>query len=64
MRKTEAFPVRYVGQKPELIGRTALGIWQGEGKNMLFLVQVNDLQHPWAFGWHVTPREDWRHYTP
>jgi hypothetical protein len=46
----------YIGTDPSLLGHTALGMI----KNGVFQVQVDDLEHPWTFGWHETPPTDWK----
>jgi len=38
-----------------LAGETALG----QTVDGVFKVQVDRHEHPWAYGWHETPREDW-----
>lgn len=52
---------KYIGSHPKLQSKTALGRYQGRD----FLVQVTQrpctINHvKWAYGWHVTPRKDWR----
>lgn len=49
---------RYVGHDYRLLGHTALG----QVIDGVFKVQVHSHQHPWAFGWHETPREDWQEF--
>jgi hypothetical protein len=47
---------RYIGANPSLTrGMTALG----QSVDGVFKVQVDDICHPWAYGWHETPAEDW-----
>jgi hypothetical protein len=46
----------YVGMAPGLLRRTAWGHYiQGR-----FYVQLDDLDHPWAYGWHVGVEANWR----
>lgn len=47
---------KYIGSDdPSLIGETALGTWYaGQLK-----VQVDNTNHPWAFGWHMSKASDW-----
>lgn len=52
-------PVRYVGLKPWLKGHTGLGYW----KAGYFVVQLDDLRHPWAYAWHVTNPKHWKEIT-
>ena len=47
---------RYVGRSRKLRGKTALGKFTTDGK---FFVQVDDMNHPWAFGWHSTNPSSW-----
>ncbi len=49
---------RYIGNDPTLTGHTALGRFE-QGK---FWIQVDHFKHPWSYGWHVTPFEDWEIY--
>ena len=51
---------RYIGDDEFLIGMTALGQYNAPACDpSKFAVQVDDLNHPWAFGWHETPAEGW-----
>lgn len=45
----------YVGSDPLLKKHTALGRYD-EG---IFMVQVDDISHPWSHGWHITDRDHW-----
>jgi hypothetical protein len=47
---------RYIGTDSSLASMTALG----QLVDGVFKVQVDDLDHPWAFGWHATSDEDWK----
>jgi len=51
----------YIGSHPKLQSKTAIGRYVGNK----FMVQVD--QRPctikgvrWAYGWHESPRKDWR----
>lgn len=47
---------KYIGTDPFLSGVTALGqILNGQ-----FQVQVDLLLHPWARGWHIAIKENWK----
>lgn len=45
----------YIGPDERLIGHSAYGI-DREG---VFTVQVDDLTHEWADGWHESPKSEW-----
>lgn len=55
------FKVKYVGKEPSLVGHTALARWTGLGSGSQFVVQVDELSHPMAHGWHEARRADWLH---
>lgn len=46
---------RYVGHSDALCCQTAEGMFV----DGIFKVQVDDHGHPFAYGWHEQPREDW-----
>jgi len=48
---------KYVGVNPEFIGMSALTYKVNETGE--FRIQVDDLNHPKAFGWHHAEESDW-----
>lgn len=46
----------YIGADPRLAGHTALG----RTVDGVFKVQLDNINHPWAYGWHETPIVDWK----
>jgi hypothetical protein len=50
---------QYIGTSLRLTGHWALGRFV-DGK---FLVQVDNINHPWAHGWHETNPNDWKEET-
>lgn len=46
---------KYIGPEPDLLGHNALGQWRGN----LFTVQLDNLNHLWAFGWHESNLDFW-----
>ena len=52
--------VYYVGEHPGLVGHTAVGKYQlGRHDSVRLFVQVDEIPHMWAYGWHETDAEDW-----
>lgn len=62
---------RYIGEDPTLRGHTALGQVMSSRECELpnglllpaidnkFAVQLDDMDHPWAYGWHEANPSDW-----
>ncbi len=47
---------RYIGTAKRLQNATAWGMVV----DGVFMVQVDELGHPWSYSWWGTPREDWQ----
>lgn len=48
---------RYVGHDKRFEGMTALGRWKSGGIG--FVIQIDDLTHPWSHGWYLAIESDW-----